>query len=571
MQVVLFGNPNVGKTTVYNFLTGQRERTGNWHGVTVEAKSARKGEMIVTDVPGLYSLSCTSPEEISSLREIQRAEKLVQVMDASTLERSLQLTQELARQGKGVLIILTMEREFARRGGFLSAKGLSELLSVPVFSYTGKRSERKELLSFLERDPHIPKTFSLPNSVYSVGEWKENRAERLLYRPVFSVSLFCLLTLLTFFLTFSSHSLGSFGKGLIERFFSFLRGQVEELSLPSVLKLFFAESLTSLGSILGFLPQIFLLNAFLVFMEESGYLSILSFVTDDYLRYLGLTGRSVFSLLSGFGCTAVATSTVKTCEIRERKHVLHLLPYFSCSAKMPVYLTLFSSFFRHPFLPVTILYFFGILIGILTADFCPCKSLPSEVAHFCIPNAKNALKSLFFSCKSFIMKAGTVVLAFLLVSWFFSSYSFQMEYAPERSMLSELCKRISFLLRPMGIDDWRYVYALLSGMVAKENVAGILTMYFPNGLDISLPSALSFAVCILTTSPCISAVVTNASVSGKRRAAFESAMQSLIGLGLGYLTYFLLNHPLSAIPVAIGVCLEKIYRKRNAKLKKLHG
>lgn len=569
MNITLFGNPNVGKTTVYNFLTGQRERTGNWHGVTVDAVTYQKGDLTVTDVPGLYSLSCTSPEEIASLNAIKQGETFVQVVSASTLSRSLKLTKEFAMQGKGVLLILTMLDGFTRHGGFLSVKGLEETLGVPIFIFTGRRKDKKELLEFLKRKPAVPKTFDLPPALYSVGEWNEGKLERVLYRPFFSISLFFVLLLGVFYLTFSSHSLGSFLKDLIESFFSFLASLVTGLPVP--LERFICQGLVSIGSVFGFLPQIAILNAFLIFLEESGYLSILSFVSDDYLEKVGLTGRSVLSLLSGFGCTSIAYITTKTCSRDEQTHLFHLLPYVSCSAKMPVYLTLFSSFFAHPFLPVTALYFLGILIGFLSANPCPCHTLPSEVAHFELPNAKNYLKSLFFSCKSFIIKVGTVVLAFLLVSWFFSSYSFSMEYDEQHSMLSVLCQKLSFLLKPMGIDDWRYVYALLSGLIAKENVAGILTMYFENGLTIAFPSALSFAICILTTSPCLSAVVTNASIVGYRKAFLASFLQSVLGLLYGYLTYALCHRPYLIFILLAGITLEKIYRHRRTKLKKLYG
>lgn len=569
MRVVLFGNPNVGKSTVYNFLTGEKVRTGNWHGVTVSPSEWTRGDLTIVDVPGLYSLQCTSPEELVSVQEIVRADVLVQVIDLFHLERSLRLTKELAEKGKKISIILTMEDDFQKQG-FVSVNGLETQIDVPVFSFHGKGKERKELFAFLQRKQEIPKTI-LSKEVYQVGEWKESTFEKLLYKPFYSISFFLLLTGIIFYLTFAQDSIGAWGKKGVERLFSLLIGWVESFCLPIALHDFFVQSLTAIGSVLGFLPQIFLLNAFLVFMEESGYLSILSFVSDDYLSLVGLTGRSVFSLLSGFGCTASATMTVKICSLQERKHILHLLPYLSCSAKMPVYLTLFSSFFSRPVLPIVLLYGLGIAIGLATADICPCQTLPAELTHFRIPYAKNYFKSLFFLCKSFIMKVGTVVLAFLLVSWFFSSYSFAMRYDPENGMLSELCKHLNFLLKPMGINDWRFVYALLSGLVAKENVAGILQLYFPTGLTISLPSVFSFAMCILTTSPCISAIVAGASVEGYRKAFLRGTLQVIVGLFMGYLTYFLWFHPYVLIPILLGVCFEKVYRKRYAKLKKFHG
>ena len=575
MRYLIFGNPNSGKTTLFNALTSSREKTGNWHGVTVDkVEKTYKGD-VYCDVPGLYSLEITSPEELASVQALSRDAVILNVIEAPLLKRGLALTKELSEQNYPVIVILTMTGELAKRGGFLDEKQLSALLGVPVILSEGKSG--RELRTLIKgASAAVPHVQSIPSSIFREGAYRESKFEALCFRPAFSFPLFLSFVTFAFFLTFSEYGIGAFLKGAVEYSFAFLSATLSQTIERLPLRSFVCDGLLQgVGGVLSFLPQILLLQLFLLLMEESGFLSIFAFAGDGFFRRAGLSGRAIFSLLMGFGCTATAISTCRAHEKEMQDRLFSLFPYLSCSAKMPVYVTLFSALFPRPFLPVLLLTFSGGLIALFLAarkPKCNCVSAASEVAHLRIPSANNLIKSLCFSAKSFIMKIAGVILAFLLVSWFFSSYNFRMEFvARECSMLATVCKLLRFLFYPMGIVDWEMTYAFLGGVIAKENVAGLIRLFYPNGTGLSFPSLIAFAVCILTTAPCVSAVASLSAIAGKKRAFVWFFKQLVLGFLFGYATYALVCHPvLIALPV-LGVLLEGIYRKRKTIVKRIHG
>ncbi len=577
MNIVLIGNPNAGKTTLFNALTHSYRKTGNWHGVTVDAfsKTVRRGGLVatVTDAPGLYSLRYTSPEEEAAVSALSGDAIVVNVIEASALERSLALTRELASKGCRLIVALTMTDELKRRQGKIDAKKLSECLRVPVFVADEKKGNAaslwKLILSDAARTPVVAE--KIPPSVFSSGTYREGRFEKLCYHPVFSLIFFFAFVAFSFWFTFASAAPGGWLKGGVEALFARLesaaRGAMSDE--PEALRSFVCDGIIrSGGSVLSFLPQILCLQFCLILLEESGYLSILSFVADDLFVRFGLTGRTVFSLLMGFGCTAAAMQTTKTCDRCMQKKLALCLPYFSCSAKLPVYLTVVSAFFERPFLPILCLYLAGVAIALIVSvlsGVCPV-SLPAEVAPLRLPSAKNVLKSLYFSAKSTIMKTVTVVLAFLLLSWFLSSFDFSMHYGAERSMLASLCSALRFLFYPMGIRDWRCVYAALSGLVAKENVAGLLQLFYPEGLPFTLASAAAFATFVLTCSPCVSAIASVAEAIGIRLALRNALIQTVTALVFAYAAYGFVSRPyLLLFLLPAGFAIERIYRRKTAK------
>ncbi|MBO4989739.1 MAG: ferrous iron transporter B [Clostridia bacterium] len=575
MRYLIFGNPNSGKTTLYNALTSSHEKTGNWHGVTVDkAEKEVKGD-VFCDVPGLYSLNVTSPEELASVQTLSKDCVVLNVIEASLLKRGLALTKELSREGYPVIVIVTMTEELKKRGGFLDEKGLSALLGTPVLLSEGKSG--RELLALIKgTKPKVPHVAEIPASVFRPGAYRESKFEALCFQPAFSFALFLSFVALAFFLTFSEYGVGAFLKGLVEYAFASLSSLLSQSISLLPLRSFVCDGLLlGVGSVLSFLPQILLLQLFLLLMEESGFLSVFAFAGDGFFRKIGLSGRAVFSLLMGFGCTATAIQTCRAHEKEMQNRLFSLFPYLSCSAKMPVYVTLFSSLFPRPFLPVLLLTFSGGALALFFSarkQSCDCLSAVSEVAPLRIPDPNNLLKSLCFSAKSFIMKVAGVILAFLLVSWFFSSYNFQMQFvAREQSMLASVCKVLRFLFYPMGITDWEMAYAFLGGVVAKENVAGLLELFYPNGTGLPLPSLLAFAVCMLTTAPCVSAVASLSAMVGKRRAVAWFFRQLLFGFLFGYATYALCLYPILLCLPLMGVLIEGIYRKRKTIFERIHG
>ena len=587
MKLLLIGNPNAGKSTLYNALTGGHARVGNWHGVTVsalEGEAMLSGNRVrIADLPGVYSADGLSMEERAACAYLEAHPEGVVclVTECAALPRSLALLSALAK-GRRVILVLTKKRQFVRQGGKLEERELERCLGIPVVSAEGvpPRELRERVGEALLRAGR-------PRGASEEGRslLRLTKFDRFLLHPAAACAVFALLLAAAFFLTFSPVGPGGLLKGLIEALIAQIK-EAFQTHIPSpVLCSFVGEGLVgSVGGVLCFLPQIGMLFFFLSLLEESGLLSRLAFFTDGTLSRVGLSGRAVFSLLMGFGCTAAAIlSTRGLDDKRMQRRVILCLPYLSCSAKLPVYLTLASSFFQDQFLAALLLYVLGAGLSFAVLLFMGGEKGAPFVLEFAplrLPEAKTVAKALCFQLKQFIIKLGTVILAFFIASWLLSSFDFAFRFVPvEESMLAHLCGGLKWLFAPVGMEDWRIAYAALSGLVAKENVAASLELFFP-AFPYGARSAFALAVFVLASSPCVSAVAAAAREVGIKLALLYAVFETAGALLLCYLVYFLTGLGASAVlPLIAAVILISVFgrtfragihRQRGNFAQKLH-
>lgn len=542
MQIVLAGNPNAGKTTLFNALTGSRLKTGNFHGVTTTSFTKNVKGVSFTDSPGLYSFEAYTMEEGEAAQSIRSADGIINVVDALTLENSLRLTSKLIALNKNTVVYLTKTKALAARGGHVDAAALEKFLGVPVYDCPPAQF-KKLILSGAALHPVTREDMPFAE-VYCGGNYKIRRVERPFYSKIYAPLIFVAVMLLTFFLTFYPAMPGALLKdwleGLIcDRLAQFLSSRMTNAAFAS----FFCEGiLGGVGGVLSFAPQLALLWLALILLDESGAMSALCFVTDGLFERVNLSGRAAFSLISGLGCTAAAITTTRGfAKNSSRLRTIAVLPYVPCGAKLPVFLTFLSPLFADPFPAVCLLYFSGIALALIISliQRGDGEGLITEITPITLPSFNAVKNKLCFQLTSFIIKVTTIVATFCMAGWLLSHLNFSLQFCGvEEGTLSHICRALLPLFAPMGVNDWRLCYAFITGFAAKENVAATISMLM-GSCTLPLPAAAACCVFILTCPACISAFASSCREIGLPRTLLYNAAQLLFAFALAYATHFI--------------------------------
>lgn len=508
-KVVLAGNPNAGKTTLFNALTKSNLRTGNFHGVTTSPARKTRGGVTYADVPGMYAFKPYSMEEQSAIDEVKSADLVINVVDALTLENSLNLTRQIIASGVKTVVYITKSANLKRRGGKVDIEKLSAHLGVPVYDCPPKKL--KKLIeggkfTGVKKNPATGLT-----DAYSGGNLRVSRIDKLFYNRFFSLAFFVAAILLMFFLAFHPIMPGVLLKNLVEDLVCVKLSDAITANMqnPAVISLVSEGILGGAGGVLSFVPQLIILYFFLTVLDESGITSALAFATDGLFEKVRLSGRAAFSLTSGFGCTAAAILTTRGYSTKSaQKRTVAILPFVPCGAKLPVFLTFLSPLFENPFPVITAFYFAGVAVALLCSLLVKGgkEDLLSEVTPVSLPQLKAVIIKLYFYVKGFIIKVAGVVMLFCVLSWLLSHFSFSFCYVEEEeSMLCAISKIILPVFYPMGVTDWRIAYAVLGGFAAKENIAATVALLMPLGTGLTLSATLAVCTFILLSPACISA------------------------------------------------------------------
>lgn len=585
----LVGNPNCGKTTLFNALTGSRLKTANWPGVTVErveGELAYKGLGIrIVDLPGTYSLDSYTIEEQITRKYIDsgEADVIINVADASLLERSLYLTQQLLERKCPVILALNMMDVAKNQGIKIDEKCLSEMLGqIPVISVSARKGKGLEsLLSAAVSCPKrtINRTFR-EESRYAciekiietclISKEKEKSAtdimDQYLTHHFLGIPIFLGIMMLIFFLTFS---VGDFFKGYFESgldkfsriVLSFLQSSHCE---DWVTSLVVDGIVAGVGGILTFLPNILILFTALAVLEDSGYMARAAYVMDEIMGLAGLSGRAFLPLLLGFGCTVPAVMAARILpDARDRKKTIFITPFMSCSAKLPVYVLFVGMFFpAHAAMAVASLYIIGLGTGILTAFFIHKgdrdeeNPLLIELPQYRMPDVRNVSIYVGDKVRDYLCKAGTTIFIASIALWFLLNTGVTGFVTDVSFSFAAMAGRMAEpFFCPCGLGNWRITVALLSGLSAKEVVVSSLSILYGIGNmnssggmaelsealareEFGCLNACAMLIFCLFYTPCIAAIGTVRKETGSIICAAEMAVfQFAVAWGAAALIY----------------------------------
>lgn len=613
LKILLVGNPNTGKTTLFNSLTKSNEHVGNWHGVTVSEKekpfSAFEKKFVLVDLPGLYSLTPLSyEEEVASKYIFENSScPIINICDINNLKRNLFLTLQLKEVSSEIILFVNTFQNIKNNKTLKEKIKQAEcaLKKLDVKFFIGNAENKKDIQKFkklllnlkLNTNNQIKKienkykkennlnflhenreAFLKINSCFG-SEIKEERAygnsklDKILLNKYFALPIFFGILFLVFYLTF--FSLGAALSDLLRELIqNVIGGQIVSwlrsvCSVAWVVDLVETGIIGGVGSILSFLPQVILLFFFLSLIEDSGYLARVAFLFEDIFAKVGLSGKSVYSLLMGFGCSTTAALTARNMEDKNAKIKTAILtPYMSCSAKLPIYAVIGGAFFgASNVLIIFGLYMLGVVVAILLSLFLEQKVLKSKAQSFIlefpayrIPSPKRTLKILWENVKLFLIRIGTVIFSLNLIVWLLQSFSFGFKFVPTEggtSMLKAIGTVIAPIFIPLGFGNWGAASALIAGLAAKEIIVSSIAMF--NGVDVlgdsmksqtmrsitsplsvvffTPASALSFMVFCLLYSPCLATISVFKKEIGGKWTAISVALQFAIAYFLALLTY----------------------------------
>lgn len=662
IRVALVGNPNCGKTSLFNVASGSHEHVGNYSGVTVDAKEGEfkyKGyNLVLVDLPGTYSLSAYSPEELYVRKNLveEIPDVVVNVVDSSNLERNLYLTTQIIDMDLRVVMALNMYDELRDRGDKLDTDNLGKLLGIPVIPTVSKTGEGINLLfdtviqvyehnvpssfrhihinhgielersidrikAIIQRDGNIRHKYStrflaikymerdkdIENVVEGLPCKEEIIADRLdeerrikglqhitvatsiveakyafiqgtlkeTYKPcslgdsrvrtmtdrIDSVvtnrwAAFPMFFMLLYFIFQGTFTLGEYPMEWIEWLVRRLGDFISIYMTDGMLKDLIVDGIIGgVGSVLVFLPNIMILYMFISLLEDSGYMARAAFIMDKIMHRIGLHGKSFIPMIMGFGCNVPAIMATRTIESRRSRLITMLvIPFMSCTGRLPLYILMTGIFFPHHASVVLLgLYVLGILMAVLSAHiiggFIKEEDLPfvMELPPYRIPTAKSVFRHTWEKGKQYLHKMSGIILVCSVFIWFLGYFPNHGKYQTvaeqqENSYIGHVGKAIEPVFAPLGFD-WKMSTGLLSGIGAKELVVSTLGAMYSSSdnsqsedeaqlqvalhKNISHAAALAYMVFVLLYFPCIATFVAIKQESGSWKWAAVSAVYTI--------------------------------------------
>ena len=569
LSVALTGNPNVGKSTIFNELTGARQKIGNWPGVTVDKKVGyvkyKNRAISIMDLPGTYSINARSPEEqiVTDYLTGERPDIVVDIIDAANIERNLFLTLQIMEMGIPIILDLNMMDEAKRAGVTINMKKLGEAFGMPVVETVGRSSKSiRKLLDVFDStvmesfhpsnliEEHIAKVNEIKASNLSESEKDEKlietrytvidqiveasvvksnvssslteKIDNVLANGVLALPMLLLILYLMFQIAFTwvgQPAADALGDWIGEDFTDWANDAMAAAGVSDWLQSLISDGIIAgVGNVVNFVPLIFTLFFMLSFLDGTGYMARVAFVLDPIMRRVGLTGKGIMPLMMGFGCGVPAIMGARALDSeKDRMTSILITPFLTCSAKLPI-LALFAAMFfpDNAANVVFAMYVLGVVVAIVMAKVLGLTAFKDKGATFLlelppyrIPAMKTVLLETWDKGKGYLVKAGTIIFAMSVMIWFLSSYNFSGPTEDmDTSFLAYIGNALSYLFVLHGFSSWESGAAIFTGIAAKESVVSTMGIIYGVG-EISTEAE--------------DAVETAAAFQGNMSAAFTAA------------------------------------------------
>ena len=537
MRIAFAGNPNSGKTTMYNALTGKRERVGNWAGVTIGRKeslikrewSDGGEELVAVDLPGAYSMSPFTPEEsiTSGYVRDERPDAIINIVDATNLSRSLFFTTQLLELGIPVVVALNKSDVNEKQGTKIDVKLLAEKLNCPVIETisTAGKGLREVVVSAAalkgkgQKAPYVQaeidlsdknaveaedrKRFAFVNAVVSAVETRKiltkdettaDKVDRILTNKVAGILIFAVIMFGVFWIsqTWLGPLIADWLVGYIETFQGWVASSLENAGASAFLQALLADGIVGgVGAVVGFLPLVMVMYFLIAILEDCGYMARVSVVMDPIFKRVGLSGKSIIPIIISTGCGIPGIMACRTIrDERERRATAMLTTWMPCGAKIPVIALFAGVFFADAAWVTTLMYFMGIaliffgalLIKQITGHKYRKSFFIMELPEYKAPSIARACLSMLGRAKAYIKKAATIILVCNAVVQIMQSFNWQFQLVEEgmesTSILATIATPFAVLMVPLGFGVWQLAAAAVTGFIAKENVVGTLAVVY---------------------------------------------------------------------------------------------
>ena len=538
MKIALAGNPNSGKTTLFNLITGKSEKVGNWAGVTVDKKegSIRKslmkdGDSIkIIDLPGAYSMSPFTSEE-NVTRDFIKNENpnvIINIVDGTNLSRSLFFTTQLLELDIPVVIALNKTDLNKKQGTKIDIKALEKLLGCSIVETVSIATNNNGIESLIKKaievkgnsqkapfdgqgidlsnknevEENDKKRYDFVKGIVAKVEKRNNtedkirlqdKADRILAHKWLGLPIFAAVMWAVFSIsqTYLGPLLADILVAGVDKVYAFVEGLLGANVSPLLSSILLDGIIGGVGAVIGFLPLIMILFFLIALLEDSGYMARIAVIMDRFFKKIGLSGKSIIPMIIGTGCAIpgiMATRTIK--DERQRRTTAMLTPFMPCGAKLPVIALFAGVFFNDAAWVGTLMYFLGIfliIIGALivvriTGEKNSSSYFIMELPQYKVPSIKRATVSMFERGKAFIVKAGTIILLCNTVIQIMQSFNWQFQLVAEgaenTSILATIASPFAFILIPLGFGAWQLAAAAITGFIAKENVVGTLAVVY---------------------------------------------------------------------------------------------